>query len=165
MLRNAITFVADGITSSWSSGRAIDPGSGILPDGRVNAVPLKKPARFSVIWLVAPRIGLAMWHSPQPAALKIGPSPSAMVSGPVNSSTAASKLHSSSGIFGELGEFIRASWFAQNSSAKPLDVTSNPVGASVGPSDWARSPSPTLNMAGTANTATNDGRNFIWVPR
>ena len=51
----------------------------------------------------------------------------------VNSSTAASKLHSSSGIIGELGESVNAACLAQNSSAKPLDATANPVGASLTP--------------------------------
>ena len=121
------------------------------PGWSVNVLPFQKPARRSMIWLVAPRIWLAIWHSPQPAPLKIGPRPSAVVSGPVNSSTAASKSHSSSGIRGELGELVNASWFAQNSSANPFDSTENPVGASVGPSATARSPSPT--RAGSVHAA------------
>src|SRR5688572_17641121 len=85
----------------------------------------------------------------------MGPSPSAVVSGPVNSSTAASKSHSSSGISGELGELVRASWLAQNSSAKPFDATTNPAGASVGPpADRAGPLPPITNSEGAAHSAT-----------
>ena len=56
----------------------------------------------------------------------------------MNSSAAASKLHSSSGIIGELGEFASAAWFAQNSSAKPLDASSNPACALVTPASVFR---------------------------
>src|SRR6185503_19935742 len=95
----------------------------------MNNWPSNLPARFSITWLVPPRIGVR-WQEPHPSALKIGPRPSASVSGPVNSSAAVSKLHSTAGIVGELGEFTRLAWFAQNSLAKPLDASVNPVGAS-----------------------------------
>src|SRR5262245_22479285 len=97
--------------------------------------------------------GFELWHSPQPVALKIGPSPFATVSGPVNSSVAASKLHSSSGICGEFGESVRASWFAQNSSGKPLDSPSKPVGASV-TAVVDTPPPPSDRLAAAAHTAT-----------
>ena len=136
VLREAITLARDGMhalleldvrTTSvreWIR----DP-----PGWSVNTPRRNRPARVSVIWLVAPRTGLAMWHSPQPAALKTGPSPSSAVSGPVNSSTAASMLHSSCGIAGDSSDsFANSAWCAQNSARKPLSSPSNPVGASVG---------------------------------
>src|SRR5262245_16558713 len=95
--------------------------------------------------------GLELWHSPQPLALKIGPRPSATVSGPVNSSSAVSKAHSSAGICGEFGELVSAAWFAQNSSANPLDLPSKAAGASVGPD--ATSCSPIVTAAAAAHTA------------
>jgi hypothetical protein len=48
----------------------------------------------------------------------------------MNSSSATSKLHSSAGIFGELGELTSEFWLRQNSSAKPLDLPSKLAGAS-----------------------------------
>ena len=63
--RNAVSSWSDGgIARSWMR----DP-----PGCSKNVAPSKKPARFSVIWLEPPRIGVR-WHSPQPVALKIGPS-------------------------------------------------------------------------------------------
>src|SRR5580765_9019447 len=102
------------------------------PGGSLNVEPLKKPTRFSMIWLEPPRTGVR-WHEPHPSALKIGPRPSATPSGPVNSSAAVSKLHSAAGIVGELGEFTSDAWLAQNSCAKPFDAPVNPVNASVTP--------------------------------
>ena len=80
-----------------------------------------------------------------------------MDSGPVNSSTAVSKLHSSSGIIGELCESTNAPCLAQNSSAKPLDSTVNPVGASVGSlnEDWD---SLLVAMTTVATNTTHDRR-------
>src|ERR1044071_3534901 len=115
-------------------------------------VALKNPARFSLIWLVAPSPGFDEWHSPHPTPLKIGPIPAAVSSGPVNSSTAVSKLHSSSGIAGESAVSVaNAAWLAQNSSANPLDPPSKPVTASV--CAWT-SPALSTNIDATVHTAT-----------
>ncbi len=128
VFRSAITFAWAGSTRSISRGRNDRSWMREPPGWSVKISELKNPARLSVIWLVAPRIGLAMWHSAQALPLKIGPSPAAVSLGPVNASTAVSKLHASSGIRGESSvSFASAAWFAQNSSANPLSSTRNPV--------------------------------------
>ena len=121
--RNVVTLVCAGDVSSWSDGGIARSWMRDPPGCSRNTAPSKKPARFSVIWLEPPRIGVK-WHSPQPAALKIGPRPSATDSGPVNSSAAVSKLHSSSGIIGELWISLR------------LDLGPNPDYRDI--AKWAR---------------------------
>ena len=134
VLRMAITLTRDGITRSWClmySAR-VREWMREPPGWSVHTPFCHIPARVSVIWLVAPKTGLAMWHSPQPRALKTGPSPSSSPSGPANSPTAASMLHSSGGTAGDRSDTLaRSAWRAQNSARNPLSLPSYPVGASV----------------------------------
>jgi len=155
--RSAVTLVEAAIVRSWSFGLYARSWMSDPPGWSVNTPFRIGPARFSVNWLVAPRIWLATWHSPQPRALKMGPTPSASASGPVNSSMAVARLHSASGMSGELGESVKRLWFAQNSRAKPLSSLSKPVTASWGPDCvCAGSLPPTKNIDGTAHTASSD---------
>ena len=71
--RSAITLVEAGITSSWSFGSNARSWMSEPPGWSTKVVPFQKPARRSTIWLVAPSVWFAMWHSPQPLPLKIGP--------------------------------------------------------------------------------------------